>query len=57
MYLYSRRLYLLYPQKSLRYLVHKLLDTSMDTKDTRGRNKEDVAKYRAYLYKSFLAGP
>jgi len=41
----------------LRYLIRKLHATNMDTKDTRGRNKEDAAKYHVCLYKFFLAGP
>ena len=43
--------------KLLRYQSRKLHATNMDTKDTRGRNKEDTTKYRVYLYKSFLAVP
>ena len=50
-------LHLLKWQKSLRYLVHKLHDTNMDTMDTKGHNKEGAAIYHAYLYKFFLAGP
>ena len=55
MYMY---LHLLKWRTLLRHLVRKLHDTNMDTNDTRGRNTvADIAKYRAYLYKSFLAGP
>ena len=50
-------LYLLIPRQLLHYLVHKLLDTSMAAKDTRGSNKVDIAMYHVYLYKFFLAGP